>query len=253
MADPNRTGLARAFSLVELLVVVSIIALLITILVPSLNRARQQARSVVCLSNLGQMGKGAAIYMNGNRGQLPLSPAEKLQYGVGDGRMVKVLTTCHWGGRRAESIHEGPDHIIAPETEVRPLTRVLYPNANLDSPTPVFRCPSDQAIDWTNSRIPDVTVYRVCGNSYYINWFGESPFPNIPPETSTSRVAVYMEARLYELLDRGERGRGWHGLPSTHNVMFLDMHAAATRVDSRQRSGDQWTVSDFLAMSGFYP
>lgn len=73
----------RAFTLIEVLVVVAIIALLVAILLPSLNRARMQARSSVCQSNLKQQGYAAMMYAQDNRGTLPGSwgdSTEKLPY-----------------------------------------------------------------------------------------------------------------------------------------------------------------------------
>lgn len=64
-------GQLRGFTLIELLVVVGIIALLVSILLPSLSQARGQARGALCLSNLKQVGSGLWMYVVQNRDTYP--------------------------------------------------------------------------------------------------------------------------------------------------------------------------------------
>ena len=66
----SRHGLA--FTLVELLVVIGIIAVLISILLPTLGRARHAANRTVCLSNLRQIHQFLALYAVANKDQVPL-------------------------------------------------------------------------------------------------------------------------------------------------------------------------------------
>lgn len=62
---------SRAFTLVELLVVIGIIAVLISILLPVMGRARESANNVKCMSNLRTIGQAMAGYQAENKGSLP--------------------------------------------------------------------------------------------------------------------------------------------------------------------------------------
>ena len=64
----------KGFTLIELLVVIAIIALLMAILVPVLRSARNQARAVVCQTNLKQWGQIFNLYTQDNEGRLPDTP-----------------------------------------------------------------------------------------------------------------------------------------------------------------------------------
>src|SRR5437868_3024236 len=62
----------NAFTLVELLVVIGIIAILISILIPVLGRARESAQRTACLSNLRELGNTFRLYAAQNKDSIPL-------------------------------------------------------------------------------------------------------------------------------------------------------------------------------------
>src|SRR5690554_5482520 len=61
----------QAFTLVELLVVIGILAILISLLLPTLSSARRSARTAACLSNIRQLGMTFRFYAMDNNGYLP--------------------------------------------------------------------------------------------------------------------------------------------------------------------------------------
>ena len=81
----------KAFTLIELLVVVAIIALLISILLPSLSRARELAKRAVCASNLRGLGQAMVIYANDNTEAYPAHAVNPTYAGT-----VPATTSVRW-------------------------------------------------------------------------------------------------------------------------------------------------------------
>jgi prepilin-type processing-associated H-X9-DG protein/prepilin-type N-terminal cleavage/methylation domain-containing protein len=76
-STPSRAPNPDAFTLVELLVVIGIIAVLIGILLPALGRARDHANQLKCMANLRQLGQAMFIYVGDNKGMMPFGAVFK--------------------------------------------------------------------------------------------------------------------------------------------------------------------------------
>jgi prepilin-type processing-associated H-X9-DG protein/prepilin-type N-terminal cleavage/methylation domain-containing protein len=129
----------RGFTLVELLVVIGIIAIVLGLLLPVVNRARQQAQAITCASHLAQLGKQWQSYAAENRnlavpGRLPKFNAFNTPYLLGNGLQYRP----HWyellGGHMKIYADRNPS----------PLQRDDW---KVDSE--LYTCPS---VDWRNSR-----------------------------------------------------------------------------------------------------
>jgi prepilin-type N-terminal cleavage/methylation domain-containing protein/prepilin-type processing-associated H-X9-DG protein len=183
----SSTGKAipHAFTLVELLVVIGIIALLVSILLPSLGRAREQARQVKCLSNLKQLGLAFVMYANDNQYRYPRKATDQAAYpedwiwwqsNVVTGRPVCDMTQsaiAKYMGISATGGTTAADNGVEPQ----------YVN--------YFRCPSDDVTSraQVSSGGPYVYSYSMNGNFSGDN----TSCPPIPLIRNSSEKIVLIE------------------------------------------------------------
>ena len=167
----------RGFTLVELLIVIGIIALLVAILVPALNRAREMSRRTVCLSNMRQLTAAWLMYA-----------------GEHHGRLCNALGNPKWAG--------GAFPLPNPEAYVPPQT--FIPQGQLWPYLRDFRiyiCPDDpQEVHPANS-IAFLALPGGTACSYWLNLLlggsGTSGLPPAPPAPYTSFHAYTLSQIRY--------------------------------------------------------
>lgn len=130
--------LKLGFTLVELLVVIGIIALLISILLPALSRARENANRVACESNLHQIGMAFFMYTGDNKGWFPCCAVFGGQLGYGS-TTAPVGMPATWIGWPEDWI------VWRNKQPSDPLEGSIVKYLNNPSSGKVMICPSDDA------------------------------------------------------------------------------------------------------------
>jgi prepilin-type N-terminal cleavage/methylation domain-containing protein/prepilin-type processing-associated H-X9-DG protein len=154
---------SAGFTLVELLVVIGIIALLISILLPSLNAARRQATRIACAANIRSVGQSYQMYAAEYKGQYP--PVQMWHWPSG-----------HWGN----PWWDNPDRANSPMIPDGP--SLLFANGYVTDPR-IFYCPAqeeiswidwqDQGINWTVNAANAPGTGAHSGYNHYANWYDQ--------------------------------------------------------------------------------
>lgn len=133
----------KGFTLVELLVVISIIALLVSILMPSLNKAREIAYRMKCSTNESAMGKALGIYRNLNNDSYPMSQDPNLQGQVHSGSYPR-LWQGDWGKPGSTAVYTGFRWDKTPTaTDMYCITSLQFMLVRADNNPKIYICPSD--------------------------------------------------------------------------------------------------------------
>ncbi len=198
----------RAFSLIELIVVIAIIATLIGIILPSLGASREASRRVKCLANLRSFGQAIAAYMNDSDTILPyVRPFHEPGGNVNDPSLLDIMSAY---------LSVDPPERERPGDSTSFYTRVAD----------VFKCPSD--LTGNDARTNFQPVWRSAGISY--EYFAGAimlgaEFATIPAAVSPKAVTLTYQQPEWRDLPVMMDNDDWHpgrAGATPRNALFYD-------------------------------
>lgn len=247
----------RGFTLIELLVVVAIIAVLISILLPSLSEAREQGKVAKCVANLKMTLTATHSYFNDSNDVFPF--------------MVKASGICSWSyaGQKTDDYWKGPaggSFYFEPKDKVmnRHILNVALDTLDVNTKPESLHCPSDKQSNQRKYIDPNDTTpissWDDVGLSYHYNLYSiidvgpGSPWKNdgwavrgraLVRESqagfSGRFTLLFEDAVDWSLYDLTQE-IGYHRKFSKHAAGYLDAHAEYRLLDTRSYCGPGWVT-----------
>jgi type II secretory pathway pseudopilin PulG len=251
-AQKNHRG-GGAFTLVELLVVIGIIAMLIAILLPALSQANRQAKTVQCASNMRQLGYQLLMYADENSGYLfpsgfgwsnqmvfQNSPGDGTLTPTGFGNSLTWSNPDQWQSYKYSTWINGGYHGVWP---------ALVFNNVWDPP--IMLCPTDLV-----DPVPNANHTYILNEymAYYNEKYGR-PLPNHTSPSDAILAGEKVSAVGDYYMEYGDYAAGKvdylrHGAKIGSNYLMLDMHVDTKLIltdSSAEESLDPWDFANGTA------